>query len=303
MRFPKWEEYPDILAHYSLGLASAKPPDNTVYRAELGTIELTWLTNAGILAHMNRLLNAPLLLFVCSLIAVWVSSQIGALVLARRRPLKEDARKDFEVVLAATLTLLGLIIGFTFSMAISRYDQRKNYEEEEANAIGTEYVRADLLPPAQAARVHELLKSYLDQRVMFYITRNQRHLARINSDVARLQDQMWSIVRAAAGAQPSPTIALAVSGMNDVLNSQGYTQAAWWNRIPFAAWGLMMALAMLCTLLVGYGSHRPGKLVFSVLPLALSISFFLIADIDSPRGGVIRVAPQNLQSLSQSHGH
>ena len=68
----------------------------------------------------------------------------------------------------ATLTLLALIIGFTFSMALNRYDQRKIYEEEEANAIGTEYLRAELLPAADAAKVRTLLLNYLDQRVLFY---------------------------------------------------------------------------------------------------------------------------------------
>jgi hypothetical protein len=88
--------------------------------------------------------------------------------------------------------------------------------------------------------------------------------------------------------------------MNDVLNSQGYTQAAWWNRIPFAAWALMAAIAICCNLVIGYSAHGKRNLVFLVFPLAVSISFFLIADIDSPRGGIIRVLPQNLISLSQS---
>ena len=84
-------------------------------------------------------------------------------------------------MLSATLTLLGLLIGFSFSMAVSRYDQRKNYEEAEANAIGTEYVRADLLPAADAARVRNLLKKYVGQRVLFYTTRNQQRLAKIDA--------------------------------------------------------------------------------------------------------------------------
>ena len=92
--------------------------------------------------------------------------------------------------------------------------------------------------------------------------------------------------------------------MNDVLNSQGYTQAAWWNRIPTAAWWLMAAIAIGCNLLIGYGAHRTNGLLFLVLPLAVSVSFFLIADIDSPRAGVIRVQPQNLISLSLTlHAH
>jgi hypothetical protein len=99
-------------------------------------------------------------------------------------------------------------------------------------------------------------------------------------------------------------IALAVSGMNDVLNSQGYTQAAWWNRIPLAAWGLMAAIAICCNFLVGYGARHAeteGTLLL-VLPLVVSIAFFLIADIDSPRGGVIRVQPQNLLTFAQTLG-
>jgi hypothetical protein len=198
--------------------------------------------------------------------------------------------------------MLALIIAFTFSMAISRYDQRKNYEEEEANAIGTEYVRADLLPAADAAKVRALLRDYLDQRVLFYITRDEQQIRQINARTAQLQTELWSAILAPVAAQPTPPVALVVSGMNDVLNSQGYTQAAWWNRIPVAAWVLMAAIAICCNLLVGYGVRnvKPGDLLLLVLPLVVSISFFLIADIDSPRNGVIRVNPQNLTSLVES---
>ena len=187
-------------------------------------------------------------------------------------------------------------------MAIGRYEQRKNYEEAEANAIGTEYVRADLLPGAAAARVRALLSNYLDQRVLFYKTRNAQQLRQINTTTAQLQNELWSAVQGPAAAQPTPVVALAIAGMNDVLNSQGYTQAAWWNRIPIAAWGLMGVIAICCNLLVGYGARRAKaeRVLMLVPPLVVSISFFLIADIDSPRGGVILVQPQNLVSLAQS---
>jgi hypothetical protein len=90
--------------------------------------------------------------------------------------------------------------------------------------------------------------------------------------------------------------------MNDVLNSQGYTQAAWWNRIPPAAWAMMVLIAVLCNAMVGYsgGRGRPRSGALLILPLIVSISLFLIADIDSPRGGIIHVAPQNLISLEES---
>jgi hypothetical protein len=251
---------------------------------------------------MNYATDYPLLVFVLSFFVLWLSVQIGASFLRRQRKLQEDIRGDFGVILGATLTLLGLIIGFSFSMAISRYDQRKNYEEAEANAIGTEYVRADLLPAADAARVRALLANYLDQRVLFYITRDKQQIRQINARTAQLQTELWSAVLGPAAAQPTPIVSLAVSGMNDVLNSQGYTQAAWWNRIPIAAWGLMAAIAICCNLLIGYGArsvNAEGGLLL-VLPLVVSISFFLIADIDSPRAGVIRVHPHNLENLVES---
>jgi hypothetical protein len=186
-------------------------------------------------------------------------------------------------------------------MAVNRYDQRKNYEEAEANAIGTEYVRADLLPAADNVKLR-VLRKYLGQRILFYTTSDEQQLKQIDADTAKLQSDLWSVAQSAASAQPTPVTALAVSGMNDVLNSQGYTQAAWWNRIPIAAWALMGAIAVCCNLLFGYHARRPGALLFLVLPLTMSIAFFLIADIDSPRGGVIRVLPQNLIRLSQSMG-
>jgi hypothetical protein len=243
------------------------------------------------------------LVFALSFIGLWLSAWIGAFFLRRQRALGDAIPEDFSVILAAALTLLGLLIGFSFSMATSRFDQRKNLEEAEANAIGTEYVRADLLPAGDAAKVRALLRDYLDQRVLFYLTRDEQQIRQINTRTAELQAELWSAVLAPAEAQPtSMMVALAVSGMNDVLNSQGYTQAAWWNRIPNAAWGLMAAIAICCNLLVGFGLRNAtaeAKLLL-VLPFLVSIAFMLIADIDAPRHGLIHVSPQNLISLAES---
>ncbi len=244
----------------------------------------------------------PLLVFVLSFIALWLSAWIGWWFRKRQGTLDADLREDFGFILAATLTLLGLIIGFSFSMATSRYDQRKNYEEAEANAIGTEYVRADLLPDSDAARVQALLREYLDERVLFYTAGDGQELQQVNADTAQLQTKLWAAIRAPAAADRTSVMALVVSGMNDVLNSQGYTQAAYWNQIPTAAWGLMAAIAIGCNLLVGYGSRsaKAGSKLLPILPLIVSIAFMLIADIDSPRHGVIRVRPQNLIGLAES---
>jgi hypothetical protein len=245
-------------------------------------------------------MDHPDIFFIVSLLAFCFSVWIGSLWRARHDLVGEEVRDYFAIVLGAALTLLGLIIAFTFSMAINRYDQRKNYEEQEANAIGTEYLRVTQLAPADAAKVQALLRSYLDQRILNYKTRKERELLQINVRTAHLQTEMWSATSTSVVALPSPMATFVLGGMNDVLNSQGYTQAAWWNRIPTGAWILLIVISIFCNLLVGYDAPGRSAFLLLILPLFLSISLFLIVDIDSPRSGIIKVEPQNLESLSES---
>jgi hypothetical protein len=109
---------------------------------------------------MDHLLDYPLLVLVLSFFTLCLSVVIGAL-LRRGTALEKGTHKNYSVLLAASLTRLGLIIGFSFSMATSRYDQRKNFEEAEANAIKTGCVQADLLPAPKAERIRLLLRKQL----------------------------------------------------------------------------------------------------------------------------------------------
>jgi hypothetical protein len=249
-----------------------------------------------------RLTDFPLAMAALSFVLLFGAAQIGDQLRKRMLLLKKEERHDFGVVLGATLTLLGLLIGFSFSMAVSRYDQRKNYEEAEAKAVSTEYVRADLLPANDASRIRALLREYVDQRRLFYTTSSPQRIAKIKQDTAKLLSEMWSAVRTVAAAQPTPVVALAVSGMNEVDNSQENTQAAWWNQIPTAAWVLMLVIAISCNFLIGWGARQTDRRLFLIVPIAVSIAFFLISEIDSPRTGFIQVTPQNLSSLSESWG-
>ncbi|MDR3427508.1 MULTISPECIES: hypothetical protein [Silvimonas] len=251
---------------------------------------------------MELLANHPVLFCLVSLLLMSLAAWVGAVVLRQKKPMDEATVEDFSVVQSATLTLLALVIGFSLSMAVGRYDQRKNYEEEEANAIGTEFIRVDFLSVPAAAQLRTLLVKYLDQRVLFYRTNDAQQLGVINTTTAQIQADMWALVRTGASAAPNPITALVTAGMNDVINTQGYTQAAIWNRIPHSAWALMIVIGLFSNALVGYGSRskqvRSRFLV--IMPLVVSLSFMLIADIDSPRSGIIRVVPQNLISLAQS---
>lgn len=247
-----------------------------------------------------NVLEFPLLIFAISLLFLYLSVRLGAFLRNRFHPLEQGERDDFSIILAAALTLLGLLIGFTFSMANSRYDLRKHCEAVEANAIGTEYSRVGLLPEPDAVKLRALLKEYTGLRIRHYYAAGRAENARIAADVARAQNQLWSSVQASANSRPAPVMALVLSGMNEVIDSQGFTQAAWWNRIPAEAWVLMGLIAVICSVLLGYGATRNRIVLLVVLPLAVSIAFALIADIDSPRGGAIRIHPQNLESVAQS---
>jgi hypothetical protein len=113
------------------------------------------------------------------------------------------------------------------------------------NLLDLKRVRPDLLPAADMAKVHTLLRKYLDQRLLFYSDADAHQLQQINSYTAHLQAELLSAVLPATN-NPTRVTGLAVAGMNDVLNSQGYTQAAFWNHIPTGEWGLlgMMPLSL-----------------------------------------------------------
>ena len=230
--------------------------------------------------------------------SVW----FGYAALSRYRTKDTETSADLGIIQTATLTLLALIIGFTFSMAINRHDQRELFEEGEANAIGTEFLRADLLLPKAAAATKDLLLQYTDQRILFYSKQSPEKIEEIRSKTDQLQTALWNEILPTVRTQHTASIALVAAGMNDVLNSQGYVQAAWWNRIPLTAWALMSAIAICANLLVGFGARNFEKNIglFMIFPFVIAVSFFLIADIDSPRGGVIRIEARNLVALKNN---
>ncbi|TNV21760.1 hypothetical protein FH968_06345 [Buttiauxella sp. B2] len=248
------------------------------------------------------LLGHPLFLFIALLIILPLASAIGVYCLRRKGHLDEETLKDFGVVQAATLTLLGLLIGFSFSNAVGHYDQRKNNESEEANAIGTEYLRIDLLSAKNATTARNELLKYLDLRIAFYQLHDEEELATLDKETASSQTQLWQVIKNETHISTTPVTALIAAGMNDVINTQGYTQAAWIKRFPASAWVLLVAIAVICNILIGYGSHskKSNKVYLFILPAIIAVALSMVADIASPRGGLIRIEPQNLLLLKSS---
>jgi hypothetical protein len=249
---------------------------------------------------VENIYHHPFAIFGAALVVQWLGAWLGHAFRKRAGPIADAERSDFTVILGGTLTLLALIIGFTFSMAATRYDGRKDLEEAETNAIDTEYERADLLPAGDAARVRDLLTRYARERIQFYEVSDPARLRRIHAETVRLEADLWSAVTRPAVATPTPVNALAVSGMNEVLDAEGSTRAAWRNHIPLSAWALMIVVAFAGNLLLGASEKRKNATLLVFLPVVVSVPFFLIADIDSPRAGIIRVIPVNLNNFVQS---
>jgi len=248
---------------------------------------------------MAQLVDRPLLLLAVSLVALLLAAMLGVAAEKAWSPVKASDHNELAIVQSAALTLLGLIVGFTFAMAISRYDQRKNLEEAEANAIGTEYLRVGLMPDSAADSARSALKRYLDLRIRHYLATDQGELARIGAERAKLEADLWAAMRSQSEASPTAITMLVAWGLNDVFNSTDATAAAWLDRIPIPAWWLLALIALGANMTLGFGARRFNALLL-VVPLAASVSFFLIADIDSPRGGVVEVPPLNLLRLAKS---
>ena len=254
---------------------------------------------------MAAFVDHPAVLFVALLVLLVLAVGFGAYVLRRMLVLSDEEREDFNVVQGATLTLLALLIGFSLSLAVNRYDARKNLEENEANAIGTEYARADLAGPVVGGQMKTALVRYTHLRRAHFLSRDAGEIARNERETAVLQSDLWRLAAGVANEKPTPISAVIVTGMNDVLNSQDYSEAALINRIPLGAWILMFLIAVFGCVVQGYGAKgnlRRGLLI-TILPMTVSLSLALIADIDSPRGGIIHVQPQNLTRLVKSFGN
>jgi len=247
-------------------------------------------------------MDYPVLIFVSAVLLQWLAACLGSLASQRRQDITPEIRPDFSAVQGAILTLLGLIIGFSFSMATARYDLRRSYEAAEAGAIGTVDLRADLVPTANAAEIRRRLRRYTDLRIEFFRARREDEIQKIDAEAATLQRRMWELTVRPAIEQPNSVTALAVTGMSDLSTAEGNSQAALRSRIPMLAWGLLFIIAMFANGMLGYGARQMRPKLFFLLPLALGIAFLLVAEIDNPRQGIVHIVPRNLLRARASLG-
>lgn len=237
--------------------------------------------------------------FVLSLFVLCLGTLLG-LRLQKQRARQNEEANSLKTIEGAVLALLGLLLGFTFSMSVSRYDQRRQLEVEEANAIGTTWLRTTLLlEPARSAE-QTLLRQYVPARQGFFAAGTSR--VEVDRSLARsgvLQAQMWKVASEAAQAERDPVTALFLASLNEAIDAAEKRTAAFENRIPVSAWIMLLFVGFSGSVLVGVGLQTRSRLLLLVLPVVVATALVEIRDLDSPRSGFIHVDQHSMERLAE----
>lgn len=217
----------------------------------------------------------------------------------RRNP--EAAENHSGSVQGAVLGLLGLLLGFSFAMAVGRYDTRRSLIVEEANSIGTTWLRADFLPAPHQTEVKKHLKRYADLKLEeFKAADDAALMARVRKEVAQVHQSLWFHADAATLEKPSPVTVSFITSLNETIDLDASRKAAIANHVPGVVWLLLLVVAGCGAWASGYGSGTGGlRSTFNqyVFPTLIGIVITLIADIDRPTKGLIGLNQQPLQDL------
>lgn len=237
--------------------------------------------------------------FLAVMILLWAGTLVGGALRRHRQHVLADEVSTFKTLESAVLALLGLLLGFTFSMAVSRYDQRKNLEIAEANDIRTLWFRTATLSQPLRAQEQALLRQYVPVRLDFLGAGTDQ--TRIEASLRRtlaLQQQMWGAVSSLAVSQRDPLTAQFLASLADTTSITESRTAAFENRIPVTAWGMLLFIAFAGSVLVGVGIGSRSQALRLVLPIVVTAALSLTLDLDSPRSGLIRVHQYSLDRVA-----
>jgi hypothetical protein len=258
------------------------------------------IVNTGFLQGTHEIVIYSVF-FVLMLVATEAGLRLGRKSEANT---PDKTKSQISVIEAAILGVLALLLGFTMSMAVSRYEVRRQLVLDEANAIGTSRLRAELLPAPEGPEIGSLLREYIDVRVQYGTAGND--LARLDSlyaQTVRLQNEFWARAVACAEKDPNPVRAgLLLQSLNQAIDLGSARRMAFQNPVPESVIYVNGIVALLAATLVGYAFGLNGRReVFSMCVLALAITLVLavIFDLDRPRSSLIRVSQQPMIDLQQ----
>ncbi len=221
-------------------------------------------------------------------------------------------RTDNEVkaltssIQASILGLLALLLGFTFSMSMQRFDNRNMALIDEVNTIGTAMLRVQLLPEKYIDDANAYFKKYIDLRVAIGkldLTKKEERKA-YNKKIVEVQNQLWTLAIAATNDDPRPvTTGAFVKSLNDVIDSQGKRNALLQMHVPEVVLLLLFVVFNSSGGILGYSAGLSGKRVFApivLVSLLITLIVFIIIDLDRPKRGLIQVNQGIMVELQSS---
>jgi hypothetical protein len=219
-----------------------------------------------------------------------------------RRRAGEEKESPVSAIAGSMLGLTAFMLAFTFGLATDRYDARKTLVREEANAIGTAYLRSDFLPAPDHEKAATLFKQYVDSRLASVQSRDVDQIDRALIEADHIQQQLWNMaVVNARKDMNSDVAALYIESLNEVIDLHAVRVAVGRHaRIPTGIWLVLAILVLLGLISVGYqtsiaGSRRSRATL--VLALAFALVIMLIASLDRPQSGFIPISQQPLEDL------
>lgn len=224
----------------------------------------------------------------------------AAFVVGRRLGRVSDAEQaHLGVIQGATLGVLGLLIGFSFSGAMGRFSDRKAIIIHEANAISTAWLRADLLGEPQRTSVKSLLHQYARERMNLFAAGDQHASDAAEASVQTAQNELWSAACAAVGDSESLR-QMVLPPLNEAFDARSERNQSSRSHIPGAVVAALLMSAMLSTVMVSYGqaSRRQPVLFPAVgLVLLIGIVIWITIDLDFPRSGLVQVSDAPIRDL------
>ena len=243
------------------------------------------------------------ILFMAILLFYELGFRIGKY---KQQATDKEIKEQTSAIQAGILGLLALLLGFTFNMALQRFDNRSQAEIKEANAIGTAMLHTKLLPAPFDTSAAALMEEYIDLRLLISdidLTHTNQRRA-FNQKTDKLLDKLWQIANKAADIDPRPVISgYYINSLNDMIDARGERNAILQRHIPEAILLLLFFVFMLSGSIIGYSSGLSLKRAYVptvLLTLLIVLVVFITIDLDRPKRGIIKVKQDSMLELKQN---
>jgi hypothetical protein len=246
----------------------------------------------------------PAWLLVLLFVAIMMATSEAGYALGLRAKIDEKAKGVIPTIATAILAVLGLLLGFTMSMAVSRYDTRRYLVLDEANALGTAYLRAQVVPQPESTELQDLLRQLVDVRTRYAEGAiDAQRMRKARAETEELQGEIWARATAVAQRDPrSVPAGLLLQALNNAFDVENSRWTAFLSHVPESVIYVNALMGVIAVLMVGYGFGLAGqchRLSVALLVISVSVVLGVIIDLDRPRSGVIRVSQQPMIELQR----